>query len=117
MCGICGVFEYASSVRVDPQRLARMNATLLHRGPDEEGFFVRDRVGLAMRRLRIIDLAGGTQPIANEDETDGHLVLINDGSRVTMPELTIETGAPALVPQNAPFGTEGAETHQQVPRT
>ncbi|HEV3301883.1 MAG TPA: asparagine synthetase B, partial [Planctomycetaceae bacterium] len=69
MCGICGVYEYASSMRVDRQQLAQMNATLLHRGPDEDGFFVRDRVGLAMRRLRIIDLAGGTQPIANEDET------------------------------------------------
>jgi asparagine synthase (glutamine-hydrolysing) len=69
MCGICGVYEYASSMRVDRQQLARMNATLLHRGPDDEGFFVRDRVGLAMRRLRIIDLAGGSQPIANEDET------------------------------------------------
>ena len=51
MCGICGVYEYASSMRVDRQRLARMNATLMHRGPDEDGFFVRDRVGLAMRRL------------------------------------------------------------------
>jgi asparagine synthase (glutamine-hydrolysing) len=69
MCGICGVHEYASSMRVDRQQLARMNATLVHRGPDEDGFFVRDRVGLAMRRLRIIDLAGGAQPIANEDET------------------------------------------------
>jgi len=69
MCGICGVFEYASSTRVDERRLARMNATLVHRGPDEDGFFVGDRVGLAMRRLRIIDLAGGQQPIANEDET------------------------------------------------
>jgi asparagine synthase (glutamine-hydrolysing) len=67
MCGICGVYEYASSMRVDRQQLARMNATLLHRGPDEDGFFVRDRVGLAMRRLRIIDLAGGSQPISNED--------------------------------------------------
>jgi asparagine synthase (glutamine-hydrolysing) len=69
MCGICGVYEYASSVRVERQQLARMNATLVHRGPNEDGFFVRDRVGLAMRRLRIIDLAGGAQPIANEDET------------------------------------------------
>jgi asparagine synthase (glutamine-hydrolysing) len=69
MCGICGVYEYASSMRVDRQQLARMNATLVHRGPDEDGFFLRDRVGLAMRRLRIIDLAGGSQPIANEDET------------------------------------------------
>jgi asparagine synthase (glutamine-hydrolysing) len=67
MCGICGVFEYASSMRVDQRQLARMNATLVHRGPDEDGFFIRDRVGLAMRRLRIIDLASGKQPIANED--------------------------------------------------
>jgi asparagine synthase (glutamine-hydrolysing) len=69
MCGICGVFEYASSLRVDRERLARMNATIRHRGPDDDGFFVRERVGLAMRRLRIIDLAGGAQPITNEDET------------------------------------------------
>src|SRR3984885_14286429 len=69
MCGICGVYEYASSMRVDGQRLARMNATIAHRGPDDDGFFVRERVGLAMRRLRIIDLAGGKQPITNEDET------------------------------------------------
>ena len=69
MCGICGVFEYASSMRVDRDRLGRMNATIRHRGPDEDGFLVRDRVGLAMRRLRIIDLAGGRQPIANEEET------------------------------------------------
>ncbi len=69
MCGVCGVYEYASSMRVDGQRLARMNATIVHRGPDDDGFFVRERVGLAMRRLRIIDLAGGKQPITNEDET------------------------------------------------
>jgi asparagine synthase (glutamine-hydrolysing) len=69
MCGICGVFEYASDERVDRARLERMNQTLLHRGPDEAGIFVRPQVGLAMRRLRIIDLAGGSQPIANEDET------------------------------------------------
>src|SRR3984957_8896506 len=56
-------------MRVNRQRLARMNATIAHRGPDDDGFFVRDRVGLAMRRLRIIDLAGGKQPITNEDET------------------------------------------------
>src|SRR4051812_41750672 len=69
MCGICGVFEYASGVRVDAARLGRMNDSMVHRGPDEGGQFVRPHVGLAMRRLRIIDLAGGSQPIANEDET------------------------------------------------
>ncbi len=69
MCGICGVYEYASEQSVDRARLERMNRTLLHRGPDEEGTFLRPQIGLAMRRLRIIDLAGGSQPIANEDET------------------------------------------------
>jgi asparagine synthase (glutamine-hydrolysing) len=69
MCGICGVFEYASQERVDRARLERMNRTLLHRGPDEDGIFLRPQIGLAMRRLRVIDLAGGSQPVANEDET------------------------------------------------
>ncbi len=69
MCGICGVYEYASEKSVDRARLERMNRTLLHRGPDEEGIFLRPQIGLAMRRLRIIDLVGGSQPIANEDET------------------------------------------------
>jgi asparagine synthase (glutamine-hydrolysing) len=69
VCGICGVFEYASPERVDRELLERMNRTLLHRGPAEEGIFVGPQVGLAMRRLRIIDLAGGSQPISNEDET------------------------------------------------
>jgi asparagine synthase (glutamine-hydrolysing) len=69
MCGICGVYEYASEKSVDRARLERMNRTLLHRGPDDEGIFLRPQIGLAMRRLRIIDLVGGSQPIANEDET------------------------------------------------
>ena len=46
-----------------------MNDSLWHRGPDDEGFLVRDRVGLGMRRLSIIDVAGGRQPIHNEDKS------------------------------------------------
>lgn len=65
MCGICG---YAGFER-DEQLLKRMAAVIAHRGPDDEGFFWVDRVGLGMRRLSIIDIAGGQQPILNEDGT------------------------------------------------
>jgi asparagine synthase (glutamine-hydrolysing) len=67
MCGICGIASTRDPV--DRDRLAAMSATLAHRGPDSEGSFVDGGVGLAARRLAIIDVAGGDQPIANEDGT------------------------------------------------
>src|SRR3954470_12719108 len=67
MCGICGIATTAG--RVDRDRVAAMSATLAHRGPDSDGSFVEGGVGLAARRLAIIDLADGDQPIANEDGT------------------------------------------------
>src|SRR5215218_11225852 len=67
MCGICGT---ASTGRaVDRERLAAMSATLVHRGPDSAGMVVNGPVGLAARRLSIIDLETGDQPIANEDRS------------------------------------------------
>jgi asparagine synthase (glutamine-hydrolysing) len=68
MCGVVGIVRPAGRP-ADGQLLARMNEAILHRGPDEEGTYLRGRVGMAMRRLAIIDLAGGQQPIANEDGT------------------------------------------------
>src|SRR5918911_298847 len=67
MCGICGIASARGPV--DPGRLAEMSATLVHRGPDPDGPFVDGGVGLAARRLSIIDLEHGDQPIANEDGT------------------------------------------------
>src|SRR3954453_8874959 len=67
MCGICGIATTRG--RVDRDRLAAMSATVAHRGPDSDGSFVEGGVGLAARRLAIIDLADGDQPIANEDAT------------------------------------------------
>ena len=67
MCGICGIATTRESV--DRDRLAAMSAALAHRGPDSDGSFVDGGVGLAARRLAIIDLADGDQPIANEDGT------------------------------------------------
>ncbi|PYS77806.1 MAG: asparagine synthase (glutamine-hydrolyzing) [Acidobacteria bacterium] len=68
MCGITGIINLGGRA-ADGELLARMNAAIAHRGPDEEGAYLEGRVGLAMRRLAIIDLAGGQQPIANEDRT------------------------------------------------
>ena len=68
MCGITG-FVRSDGAPVDRDVLARMNETIRHRGPDEDGFHLSDGVGLAMRRLAIIDLKSGQQPIHNADRT------------------------------------------------
>lgn len=75
MCGICGFI----SIRGDltPQTLVAMNATLQRRGPDDEGIFSNGAVGLAMRRLAIIDPTGGRQPIANES---GDISVVFNGA-------------------------------------
>jgi asparagine synthase (glutamine-hydrolysing) len=72
MCGICGVVIGDRSGAVDPAVLRRMTETLRHRGPDDEGHWLAEptrHVGLGFRRLSIIDLAGGHQPMSNEDGT------------------------------------------------
>ena len=69
MCGICGIYNYGSGLPVTRQDLKAMNDLLVHRGPDDEGYYEHENVGLAMRRLSIIDLSSGHQPITNEDES------------------------------------------------
>ncbi|HVI10162.1 MAG TPA: asparagine synthase (glutamine-hydrolyzing), partial [Candidatus Binatia bacterium] len=68
MCGICGIFYPDARQRVDRDPLAAMNRQIHHRGPDDDGFFVEGNVGLAMRRLSIIDVKTGHQPLSNEDQ-------------------------------------------------
>ena len=68
MCGITG-FVNANREAADRSILEGMNHAILHRGPDEDGFYLKENVGLAMRRLAIIDLASGQQPMYNEDRT------------------------------------------------
>jgi asparagine synthase (glutamine-hydrolysing) len=68
MCGICGAFHTDSNSRVERSALAGMNMQIVHRGPDDEGLFIDGSVGFAMRRLSIIDLQSGHQPMANEDQ-------------------------------------------------
>ena len=68
MCGIVG-FVNSNSKTASRELLEAMNRCIVHRGPDEDGFFLKENVALAMRRLAIIDLKGGQQPIFNEDKT------------------------------------------------
>ncbi len=66
MCGIAGKYNL-DGAPVDPGLLRRMAATITHRGPDDEGLYVNASFGMIMRRLSIIDLGGGRQPLSNED--------------------------------------------------
>lgn len=67
MCGICGIIHDDPSRPIEEEVLHRMNQTMVHRGPDDQGSWVGRGAGLAMRRLAIIDVAGGRQPMASED--------------------------------------------------
>jgi len=69
MCGIAGIVHRAGAPPVSPDVVRRMCDAMRHRGPDDEGLFVDGAVGLGMRRLSIIDLAGGHQPMFNEDRS------------------------------------------------
>jgi len=67
MCGICGIVDFGGESVIPRDLVERMNDTLLHRGPDDAGVYVARSVGLGHRRLSIIDVVGGHQPISNED--------------------------------------------------
>ncbi|MGH7791248.1 MAG: asparagine synthase (glutamine-hydrolyzing), partial [Thermodesulfobacteriota bacterium] len=69
MCGICGILNFGIDEPVNSETLKRMCTVMSHRGPDDEGFFLEGNLGLGMRRLSIIDLSTGHQPISNEDGT------------------------------------------------
>jgi asparagine synthase (glutamine-hydrolysing) len=85
MCGIAGIASSTGSP--DLEAVRRMCATLVHRGPDDEGLFHRGPVALAARRLSIIDLAHGHQPIANED---GTVTVVQNGEIYNYRELKRE---------------------------
>lgn len=87
MCGICGIASPDGSPPPDPEVVASMNRRLVHRGPDSDGLFDGGRAILAARRLSIIDLAGGSQPIASED---GAVVVVQNGEIYNYRELRRE---------------------------
>src|SRR5690349_11044127 len=69
MCGICGKFMFDPESYVPERLISAMADSIAHRGPDDEGFYVSGQIGLGFRRLSIIDLSGGHQPLSNEDGT------------------------------------------------
>src|SRR5215467_14267344 len=87
MCGIAGMVSANPGDRIEVATIRRMCQAIVHRGPDDEGIFVKDGTGLGMRRLSIIDLAGGHQPIFNEDRS---IWIVYNGETYNFPELREE---------------------------
>lgn len=90
MCGIVGLFDTRGKKTIDPQLLKCMNQTQFHRGPDEGGMHIEPGVGLGHRRLSIIDLSSGQQPLFNED---GSVVVVFNGEIYNFKELVTELAA------------------------
>jgi asparagine synthase (glutamine-hydrolysing) len=90
MCGIAGIVSLSGPAAVDPSALRRMADAIVHRGPDEDGEFFRPGLGLASRRLSIVGLADGRQPIGNED---GSVQVVYNGELFDYPEARAELQA------------------------
>ncbi len=87
MCGICGQFNFGNSAPVRRADLEGMTKSITHRGPDDEGYFIDGPLGFGFRRLSIIDLSGGHQPMADQEET---VWVIFNGEIYNFPELKRE---------------------------
>jgi asparagine synthase (glutamine-hydrolysing) len=84
MCGICGIVSFQNREVLNDELLRRMNQSLFHRGPDDQGYYRDNFAALGMRRLSIIDLEMGQQPISNED---GSVWIIYNGEIYNYREL------------------------------
>lgn len=87
MCGFVGIFDSTGCKKIDPTLLTRMSDTLVHRGPDGSGAYLGPGIGLGHRRLAIIDVAGGQQPLFNEDRS---VVVVYNGEIYNFKALTEE---------------------------
>src|SRR5437762_7502134 len=101
MCGIAGQLNFDRRKPVQRETIVRMTRSIAHRGPDDEGFFIAGPVGLGFRRLSIIDLAGGHQPMCNEDET---LWIVLNGEIYNFKQLR-----PELIRRGHGFKTDRSE--------
>ncbi|MBA3572597.1 MAG: asparagine synthase (glutamine-hydrolyzing), partial [Pyrinomonadaceae bacterium] len=90
MCGIAGQFNFAKGEPVERETIVRMTNSIAHRGPDDEGYFISGPVGLGFRRLSIIDLAGGHQPMFDAEET---VCVVFNGEIYNFKELRAELSA------------------------
>ncbi len=89
MCGICGVYEYENKHSVSRDLLPEMLAAIRHRGPDDQGTYFCHNLAIGMRRLSIIDLVSGQQPITNED---GRVIVVFNGEIYNYKELRHNLG-------------------------
>jgi len=87
MCGICGQFSYQRQAPVSRRDIEKMARSMVHRGPDDEGYYVNGPLGLGFRRLSIIDIEGGHQPMSDEDEL---IRVVFNGEIYNFPELRRE---------------------------
>jgi len=87
MCGICGQFNYERQGPVLRRDVEKMARSMVHRGPDDEGYYVSGPLGLGFRRLSIIDIEGGHQPMSDQDET---IRVVFNGEIYNFPELRRE---------------------------
>jgi asparagine synthase (glutamine-hydrolysing) len=90
MCGIAGIVHLDGSRAADSGALQRMTGTIVHRGPDDEGFYVDGPVGLGVRRLSIVDRAFGHQPLSGED---GNTWIVFNGEIYNHPDLCEQLAA------------------------
>jgi asparagine synthase (glutamine-hydrolysing) len=84
MCGICGKLNFDRDEKIPQSLLKAMADSILHRGPDDHGYYISGQIGLGFRRLSIIDLAGGHQPLSNED---GAIWIVFNGEIYNFEEL------------------------------
>ena len=90
MCGICGQYNFRDQLQVEPKQLREMTNAMMHRGPDDEGFYISGSLGLGFRRLSIIDLAGGHQPMSDQEES---VWVVFNGEIYNFQELKAELSA------------------------
>ena len=95
MCGITGIFDTRAARPVSDVVLRRMNESQVHRGPDEGSLHIEQGVGLGHRRLSIIDVATGQQPLFNED---GSVVVVFNGEIYNYQDLIVELPKPKRRP-------------------
>lgn len=87
MCGICGQYNFGCRAPVARPTIERMAGSIAHRGPDDEGYYINGPLGLGFRRLSIIDLAGGHQPMSDDDQS---VWVVFNGEIYNFPELKLE---------------------------
>src|SRR6202011_1507125 len=87
MCGICGQYNFGNQAPVQRRDIEAMTRTLIHRGPDDEGYYIAGPLGFGFRRLSIIDLASGHQPMADSEES---VWVVFNGEIYNFPELRQE---------------------------